>query len=72
MPPEFIKACSEYASLGDLFDAASFSFNSAEEFKNLPTEEVDAFICSHTSYATWEEMNHAVVAEYVRGLLGLK
>lgn len=72
MPPDFILASSDYASLGELFDAAPFTFNSTEKFKNLSTEDVDAFISLHTSYATWEQMNPAAVAEYARGRMGSK
>jgi hypothetical protein len=70
LTPTFVAGCSSYASLDDLFTASPFTINTLDDFKAIPDAEWDTFISTNTSFATWEEMQHAAMREYVRGKLG--
>ena len=71
LTPAFVAGCSSYASLEGLFAASPFTINTLDDFKGIPDAEWDTFISSHTSFATWEEMQRGALREYVRGKLGV-
>jgi hypothetical protein len=70
LTPAFVAGCSSYASLDDLFAASPFTINTLDDFKAIPDVEWNSFISTHTSFASWEEMQHGAMKEYIRGKLG--
>lgn len=63
---EFMSKCSSYSSFLELIDASGFKVESAEDFAGIPDKEWDAFVAKSTSYASWQEMQHAATAEYAK------
>jgi hypothetical protein len=55
-PPEFMQRHSKFDSLQDLFEASGFTIESAEDFAAIPPDQLDDFIRSSTSFASWKEM----------------
>ncbi len=70
LSPAFVAGCSSYASLEDLFAASPFTINTLDDFKAIPDAEWDTFISTHTSFASWEEMQRGAMREYIRGKMG--
>jgi hypothetical protein len=49
-----------------LFEAGGFEVNSPEDFAAIPDEAWEANIRAHTSFKSWEEMQRAAGAEWIK------
>lgn len=68
---DFIKRCSHFESLEDLFKKSGFVINSQEDLQKIPDKEWDDFIASNTRFKDWKEMLDSAVNEWTRKKLGL-
>lgn len=70
-PPEFIRACSRFGSVGEFLTATGFRIQSADDLKAIPDEQWDSFVRANTSYGSWKEMVGAAKANWAKKRLGL-
>ncbi|MCW2482261.1 hypothetical protein, partial [Candidatus Symbiopectobacterium sp. NZEC135] len=54
--PTFLKECSSFTSIEDLFEKSGFKVESMEDFKAIPDEEWERFIVKNTKYESWLDM----------------
>ena len=66
--PSFMAKHTQFANFSELLICGEFKVNSLEEFMALLDEKFDAFVKQTTQFQTWEEMQSAAVAEYVKSL----
>ncbi|WP_230432501.1 hypothetical protein [Plesiomonas shigelloides] len=66
---EFLLACSNFSSLGELIEAAGYKVESQEDFEAIPDDQWNEFIMTNTKYSSWEEMQEAATIEYTKKLL---
>ncbi|UKA27827.1 hypothetical protein IHC93_17600 [Photobacterium damselae subsp. damselae] len=66
MSPDFITSCSNFKDLDHLFSESGFVVESKEDFEAIPDAEWEEFIVRNTSFDSWEEMQKAAGAEYVK------
>lgn len=71
LTPAFLRSCSRFTSVEEMFEAGGFKFDSVEEFEAIPEERMDAFIKSTTSYESWNKMLEGAAAEWTKNQLGL-
>ena len=71
LTPEFLSACSRFASLEEMFAASGFKVDSPEDFKAIPDDEWDAFIRQHTKFDTWQEMLGEAGSVWAKNRIGL-
>lgn len=68
--PQFMSEYTEHSSMEDLFNSGGFEINSAEDFENLPEEDLDAHVAKTTKFSTWQEMLGKATEVYVVKQLG--
>jgi hypothetical protein len=68
---EFLKTCSRFSSLTEMFNASGFVITNADDFKAVPEEQWDEFIHQNTSFADWNELLGAAVKDWTKHQLGL-
>lgn len=66
----FVSQCSAFSSASALFDASGFKVESKEDFAAIPDDAWNSFIKANTSYASWDDMLQAAVAEWTKKRLG--
>ena len=66
----FMQECSSFSSFADFLEAGGFEVNSPDDFKAIPDDEFDAHIAETTDFDSWESMQKAAVAEYLKKQLG--
>jgi hypothetical protein len=66
MTPEFVSNCSNFRDLEHLFDESGFVVESQEDFKAIPDTVWEEFIVKNTSFDSWEAMQKAAGAEYMK------
>lgn len=66
MSPEFLAGCSDFQDIEHMFTESGYTVNSKEDFEAIPDEEWEVFIKNNTSFESWEDMQKAAGAEYVR------
>lgn len=69
--PIFISKHTRFNSLEELFKAGGFEFETEEEFKAIPQEEMDAFIANESKFPDWQAMIKEAGAEWVKSKLAL-
>jgi hypothetical protein len=68
---EFMLLNTDFDSVEAMFAASGYEIRSQEDFAAIPDEAWDAFIGSHTRFATWKELLGAATEQYVsRNLIG--
>jgi hypothetical protein len=68
LTPEFVSACSKYASAQELFDASGLEIGTAEKFEEHRSE-LDEFLGKNTTYGNWSEMIGAAGEQYLKAKL---
>lgn len=71
-PPEFLSQHTQFESIEDMFKKSGFKVASADDFKNIPDAEWDAFIQNHTQFPSWKAMLKKASEEWTVRKLGLK
>ena len=61
---EFLKTCSLFSSLTEMFDASGFVVPNADDFKAVPDKQWDEFIHQNTSFADWSELLGAAAKDW--------
>lgn len=72
MTPTFLRACSQFSTVDELFQASGFKIESGEDFKAIPEGEWNAFIKANTSFDGWKQMLESASAEWTKKQLGLE
>lgn len=60
----FMKTCSDFNNISELFYASGFEVNSEEDFAAIPDDEWESFIKSNTKFDSWEEMQLNALSQY--------
>jgi hypothetical protein len=68
---EFLKTCSRFSSLNELFNASGFVITDADDFKAVPDGQWNEFIKQNTSFANWNELLSAAAKDWTKDQLGL-
>ena len=66
--PQFVSACSKYASAQELFDASGIEIGSKEQLE-ANRSQLDAFLSNNTTYGSWSEMIRAAGVAYTKARL---
>jgi hypothetical protein len=66
---EFMLLNTDYPSFARMIEASGFRVDSEEGFAAIPDAEWDAFVVSHTRFASWDEMRRAAAARWVSRLI---
>src|SRR5574340_1214906 len=56
LTPDFVHAHTRFANVDEFFDASGFKVDSTEDFEAIPTEELDKFVRSVSSFESWQAM----------------
>ena|SRR3982074_2252325 len=68
---EFLKTCSRFSTLDEMFNASGFVITNADDFKAVPDDQWDEFIKQNTSFAYWNELLGAAAKDWTKDQLGL-
>ena len=68
---EFLKTCSRFSTLDEMFNASGFVITNADDFKAVPDDQWDEFIKQNTSFADWNELLGAAAKDWTKDQLGL-
>jgi hypothetical protein len=68
---EFLKTCSRFSSVTEMFNASGFVITNAEDFKAVPDEQWDEFIRQKTTFPSWNELLSAAAKDWTKDQLGL-
>ena len=68
---EFLKTCSRFNSLSEMFNASGYVITNADDFKAVPDDQWDKFIKQNTSFADWNELLGAAAKDWTKDQLGL-
>ena len=68
---EFLKTCSRFSSVTEMFNASGFVITNADNFKAVADERWDEFIRQNTSFADWNELLGAAAKDWTKDQLGL-
>lgn len=64
--PGFMHANSSVQSFEELIQVGGFKCETAEDFKNIPDDEWDGAIKKYTQFESWEAMQKAAGADWVK------
>lgn len=70
LTPEFVAKHTRFASASDFFGAGGFDASSQATFEAIPEGQLDAFIRSESSFASWREMLNTAAAAWATRKLG--
>lgn len=70
--PTFLKACSRFSSVDEMFQASGFKIESGEDFKSIPEGEWNTFVKTNTSFDGWTQMLESASADWTKKQLGLE
>ncbi|MCE9967227.1 hypothetical protein LZ654_20690 [Lelliottia amnigena] len=59
----FLRECSSFTSIEELFEKSGFKVESPEDFKAIPDDEWERFIVQNTTYDSWLEMQNDAVTK---------
>lgn len=65
LTPSFVSKRSRFRSIDELITASGLEFNSVEDFRATPGEQLDTFIAQNTKYTNFDEMVDEAMAQYV-------
>ena len=68
--PSFISRYTRFSNIDEFFENSGLNFKSPEEFKDLPEEEIDAYIAEETAFSSFKEMIKAAGDEWLRKKMG--
>jgi hypothetical protein len=68
---EFLKTCSRFSSVTEMFNASGFVITNADDFKAVPDGQWNEFIHQNTSFADWNELLGAAAKDWTKHQLGL-
>lgn len=70
--PEFMTRHTDFASLEEMFEASGFVVESQEDFKNIPDDDWENFIKTHTQFSSWKDMQVTAFREWTARKLGFR
>ncbi len=56
LTPDFLRRCSRFQSVEEMFEASGFKVESEDDFSAIPDTEWDEFVRANTSFPSWEVM----------------
>ena len=65
LPPEFMERHTRFATLEAMLEATGY-----EDFEVVPDAEWDQLVTSRTQFSSWEEMQKAAAAEWIKRQMG--
>jgi hypothetical protein len=68
---DFIRQCSRFQSVEEMFEESGFKIESAEDFASIPDDEWEDFISANTSFLSWEAMLREATGKWAARRLGL-
>ena len=71
LTPSFIAKHTRFANVEEMFDASGFRIESEEDFAAVPTEQMDKFVRSVSSFPTWQAMLEDAAKLWATRKLGL-
>lgn len=71
-PPAFIRAHTDFQTLGELFGAGGFTVETPEDFAAIPDEEWDTLIARLTDFPNWKAMQETAGIEWIARGIGLE
>jgi hypothetical protein len=71
LSPNFLKSCSKFNNIEEMFLASGFSVEIKEDFETIPDLEWEEFIISNTSFSSWEKMQKSAGELYIKKQLNL-
>lgn len=60
----FMGTYSNFESIGAFFEHSPWSVRSHREFKRIPANELDSYVCEQTGFSDWETMLAAAAREW--------
>lgn len=66
--PEFVSACSKYASAQELFNASGVEIDTPDKLEQNRSK-LDEFLSKNTSYGNWSDMLSAAGVAYMKAKL---
>ncbi len=64
--PDFMQRRTRFNNFEALIEASGFKVETAEDFNGIPDADWDRFIAGNTSFGSWEAMQKAAGAEWVK------
>lgn len=64
LTPSFLSKHTRFLSDDDLFEAGGFKVKSTEDFEAIPSDKLDGFIRSESSFESWQAMLEAAGQEW--------
>jgi len=64
--PSFMTSYTNFSTFNGLLEAGKFDVKSLEDFMAILDAKFDVFIKKTTKFKTWEKMQSAAVAEYLK------
>lgn len=64
-PEDFMRAYSEFKSFEEFIQESKWEVQTQEDFEEIPEEEFDEYVDTHTGFNDWETMLEAAGREYV-------
>lgn len=69
-PMTFMQRYTQFVSFDELLEKSGFKVDTQEDFKAIPDDEFDAYICEVTRFDNWKAMLDMGTKEYVTKKLG--
>ncbi|SPF46930.1 conserved hypothetical protein [Candidatus Desulfosporosinus infrequens] len=64
--PSFMTSYTKFSNFNDLLEAGKYKVKSIEDFMAIQDAKFDKFINTISKFKTWEKMQSAAVAEYLK------
>jgi hypothetical protein len=64
--PSFMAGHTQFSNFGELLETGKYDVKSLEDFMAILDAKFDVFINKTTKFPTWEKMQSAAVAEYLK------
>lgn len=70
-PAAFMHRYTQFDNFDELLDKSGFKADTQEDFRTIPDNGFDEYICKVTSFDSWKAMLDAGTKEYVMKKMGL-
>lgn len=64
-PPDFMRLYTDFDNIEEFFEASPWSVESQEDFRDIPQEDFDEYIDTHTDFPDWEVMQQTAGKQYI-------
>lgn len=70
--PDFMQSYTEFETIEAFFTESPWDVGTQDDFKQIPEDEFDDYVDTHTGFDSWEMMLKAAGREWVVRQLGLE